>query len=213
MPTLHSLIFDWNKTDAPRPGIVLLDDETLRDGLQSPSVRTPVDRRQDPHPASDRSRSASTPPTSASRAPDLTSSATSSGSRARSSTSGCACGRTAPRGRSWPTSGRSRRFRSASACRSRWAPSSGRARCGSTPKGGTLDQLLKLTEDAIAFGVREGLPMMYVTEDTTRARSGNPARSCIRRRSVPARRASASPIPSATRRPTEPRRSSGSWPV
>src|SRR5262249_43819136 len=31
------------------------------------------------------------------------------------------------------------------------------------------DQLLRLTEDAIAFAVAEGLPVMYVTEDTTRA--------------------------------------------
>ena len=33
----------------------------------------------------------------------------------------------------------------------------------------TLDRLLKLTEDAVSFAVREGLPVMYVTEDTTRA--------------------------------------------
>ena len=33
----------------------------------------------------------------------------------------------------------------------------------------TLDKLLRLTEDAVSFAVREGLPVMYVTEDTTRA--------------------------------------------
>jgi 2-isopropylmalate synthase len=33
----------------------------------------------------------------------------------------------------------------------------------------TLDQLLKMTEDAVSFAVGEGLPVMYVTEDTTRA--------------------------------------------
>ncbi len=33
----------------------------------------------------------------------------------------------------------------------------------------TLDRLLELTEDAVTFAVREGLPVMYVTEDTTRA--------------------------------------------
>jgi 2-isopropylmalate synthase len=33
----------------------------------------------------------------------------------------------------------------------------------------TLDKLLKLTEDAVSFAVKEGLPVMYVTEDTTRA--------------------------------------------
>src|SRR6266487_1878176 len=38
------LIYDWNKNHPPGmkpPGSVLLNDETLRDGLQSPSVRDP----------------------------------------------------------------------------------------------------------------------------------------------------------------------------
>src|SRR5437773_3755704 len=34
----------------------------------------------------------------------------------------------------------------------------------------TLDQLLKMTEDAVSFAVAEGMPVMYVTEDTTRAK-------------------------------------------
>lgn len=33
----------------------------------------------------------------------------------------------------------------------------------------TLDQLLQMTEDAVTFAVNEGVPVMYVTEDTTRA--------------------------------------------
>jgi len=33
----------------------------------------------------------------------------------------------------------------------------------------TLEKLLQLTEDAVTFAVSEGLPVMYVTEDTTRA--------------------------------------------
>jgi 2-isopropylmalate synthase len=45
---------------------------------------------------------------------------------------------------------------------------------GSSPvrfyaEGWTLERLLQLTEDAVTFAVREGLPVMYVTEDTTRA--------------------------------------------
>ena len=36
-------------------------------------------------------------------------------------------------------------------------------------EGWEIDHLLKLTEDAIRFAVGEGLPVMYVTEDTTRA--------------------------------------------
>jgi 2-isopropylmalate synthase len=33
----------------------------------------------------------------------------------------------------------------------------------------TLDKLLKMTEEAVSFAVGQGLPVMYVTEDTTRA--------------------------------------------
>ena len=40
----HPLIYDWNVVNTPEaPGRgVMLDDETLRDGLQSPSVRMPT---------------------------------------------------------------------------------------------------------------------------------------------------------------------------
>jgi 2-isopropylmalate synthase len=39
----RALIYDWNRdTPAPSPAVVMLDDETLRDGLQSPSVRAPT---------------------------------------------------------------------------------------------------------------------------------------------------------------------------
>jgi len=34
----------------------------------------------------------------------------------------------------------------------------------------TLDKLLQMTEEAVSFAVSQGLPVMYVTEDTTRAR-------------------------------------------
>jgi 2-isopropylmalate synthase len=33
----------------------------------------------------------------------------------------------------------------------------------------TLDRLLQMTEEAVSFAVSQGLPVMYVTEDTTRA--------------------------------------------
>src|SRR6185503_8552373 len=37
-----ALIYDWNRdTPVEPPSVVMLDDETLRDGLQSPSVRAP----------------------------------------------------------------------------------------------------------------------------------------------------------------------------
>jgi isopropylmalate/homocitrate/citramalate synthase len=34
----------------------------------------------------------------------------------------------------------------------------------------TLDKLLQMTEDAVSFAVGQGLPVMYVTEDTSRAK-------------------------------------------
>src|ERR671914_922317 len=34
----------------------------------------------------------------------------------------------------------------------------------------TLDRLLQMTEEAVSFAVNQGLPVMYVTEDTTRAK-------------------------------------------
>ena len=51
--TLYELIHDWNAMgsasgDAPTKRVPLLDDETLRDGLQSPSVRDPdIPAKQD----------------------------------------------------------------------------------------------------------------------------------------------------------------------
>jgi 2-isopropylmalate synthase len=36
-------------------------------------------------------------------------------------------------------------------------------------EGWTMDKMLRATEDAVTFAVGEGLPVMYVTEDTTRA--------------------------------------------
>ncbi|KAB2878298.1 2-isopropylmalate synthase [bacterium] len=46
---------------------------------------------------------------------------------------------------------------------------------GSSPirqyaEGWTIDQLLKFTEEAVTFAVQNGLDVMYVTEDTTRAK-------------------------------------------
>ncbi len=49
---------------------------------------------------------------------------------------------------------------------------------GSSPirqfaEGWTLEFLQKTTEEAVAFAVKEGLDVMYVTEDTTRADPGS----------------------------------------
>ena len=165
---MHALVYDWNRTDTPRPPVVMLDDETLRDGLQSPSVRCPsideklrilhlIDRLgidtadlglpgAGPHVVRDVER------------------------LAREIADG--------------------RLRVAANCAARTliadlkpiaeisqrtgVPIECGTFIGSSPlrryaEGWTLDQLLRLTEDAITFAVGEGLSVMYVTEDTTRA--------------------------------------------
>jgi len=165
---MHPLIHDWNRSPNPRPAIVMLNDETLRDGLQSPSVRSPtIDEKlrilhlidalgidtadiglpgAGPHVVADVER------------------------LAREIVDG--------------------RLRVKANCAARTviadvrpvveiAQRTGLAiECctfiGSSPlrqyaEGWTIDQLLKLTEEAVSFAVREGLPVMYVTEDTTRA--------------------------------------------
>ena len=64
---------------------------------------------------------------------------------------------------------RSRRSRSASGMPIECCTFIGSSPLRQYAEGWTLDQLLTLTEEAITFAVGEGLPVMYVTEDTTRA--------------------------------------------
>jgi 2-isopropylmalate synthase len=167
---VHRLIYDWNNVDAPpAPAApVLLDDETLRDGLQSPSVRTPaieqkirilhlIDRLgidtadiglpgAGPHVVRDVERLA--------------------------------------------VEIRDAKLRVAANCAARTLEADIRpiadivqrtgvrieccAFLGSSPirqyaEDWTIDRLKKLTDDAIGFAVRQGLEVMFVTEDTTRA--------------------------------------------
>jgi 2-isopropylmalate synthase len=167
---VHRLIYDWNTVDAPpAPSApVLLDDETLRDGLQSPSVRTPtieqkirilhlIDRLgidtadiglpgAGPHVVRDVERLA--------------------------------------------VEIRDAKLRVAANCAARTlqadiqpiadvvqrtgVPIECCAFLGSSPirqyaEDWTIDRLMQLTEDAVGFAVRHGLEVMFVTEDTTRA--------------------------------------------
>ena len=165
---MHPLIHDWNQADGAQPAAVLLDDETLRDGLQSPSVRCPsieeklrilhlIDRLgidtanlglpgAGPHVGQDVER--------------LAREIVDQRLRVRAN---CAARTVIADIR--PVAEISQRAGIAIEC------------CtfiGSSPlrqyaEGWELEQLLKLTEEAVGFAVREGLPVMYVTEDTTRA--------------------------------------------
>ena len=78
-------------------------------------------------------------------------------------------GRIARREPSSPTSGPLSRSCSGRACEIECCTFIGSSPLRQYAEGWGIDQLLKLTEEAIAFAVGEGLPVMYVTEDTTRA--------------------------------------------
>jgi 2-isopropylmalate synthase len=168
--SVHPLIYDWNTIGAPEPPTeeVMLDDETLRDGLQSPSVHTPdIDQKihilqlidalgidtadiglpgAGPHVVADVERLA----------------------RAivegRLSVRANCAARTLVSDITPIVEISQRTGLEIEAC----------AFIGSSPirqyaEDWPLEKLLRLTEEAVAFAVGEGLPVMYVTEDTTRA--------------------------------------------
>ena len=165
---MHPLIHDWNHTDTPKPASVLLDDETLRDGLQSPSVRCPtIEQKLEILHLIDRlgidTANIGLPGAGPHVVRDVERLAREIADQRLRVTANCAARTVLADIR--PIAEISQRTGVAIEC------------CtfiGSSPlrqyaEGWTLDQLLKLTEDAITFAVGEGLPVMYVTEDTTRA--------------------------------------------
>jgi 2-isopropylmalate synthase len=165
---MHPLIHDWNRTDRPRPPVVLLDDETLRDGLQSPSVRCPtIEEKLRILHLIDRlgidTANIGLPGAGPHVARDVERLAREIGSARLAVAANCAARTVVADIR--PIAEISQRAGIAIECC---------AFIGSSPlrqyaEGWHLDQLLKLTEEAIGFAVGEGLAVMYVTEDTTRA--------------------------------------------
>jgi 2-isopropylmalate synthase len=166
---LESLIYDWNKIGAPaKPARVMLDDETLRDGLQSPSVRTPTIEQKieilhlidklgidtadiglpgaGPHVVKDVER--------------LAREIVSAKLRVRAN---CAARTTVAD--ITPIVEISQR----TGLRLEVGTFIGSSPIRQYTEGWTIDWLLKNTEEAIRFAVSEGLDVMYVTEDTTRA--------------------------------------------
>src|SRR5688572_17474927 len=163
-----ALIHDWNPpTSSPRPA-VLLDDETLRDGLQSPSVRCPtIEEKLGILHLIDRlgieTANIGLPGAGPQVAADVERLAREIAGQRLHVQANCAARTVIADIR--PIAEISQRVGMPIEC------------CtfiGSSPlrqyaEGWEIDQLLKLTEDAITFAVGEGLPVMYVTEDTTRA--------------------------------------------
>ena len=166
---MHPLVYDWNQQTArQKPAVVLLDDETLRDGLQSPSVRCPtIDEKLRILHLIDRlgidTADIGLPGAGPHVVEDVERLAREIASQRLRVSANCAA-RTVIAD-IVPIVEVSQRVGIPIEC------------CtfiGSSPlrqyaEGWQLDQLLNLTEEAIAFAVRERLPVMYVTEDTTRA--------------------------------------------
>src|SRR5580765_6001746 len=165
---MHPLIYDWNKAGVQPPRTVMLDDETLRDGLQSPSVRCPtIDQKLEILHLIERlgidTANLGLPGAGPHVVRDVERLAREIASGRLAVKANCAA-RTVIADIT-PVVEISQRTGIPIEC------------CtfiGSSPlrqyaEGWTLEELLRLTEDAITFAVREGLSVMYVTEDTTRA--------------------------------------------
>jgi 2-isopropylmalate synthase len=165
---MHPLIHDWNTPAAVPLRPLMLNDETLRDGLQSPSVRCPsIDQKLEILHLIDRlgidTADIGLPGAGPQVVHDVERLAREIASARLSVKANCAA-RTVIADIA-PIVEIAQRTGVAIECC---------AFIGSSPlrqyaEGWTLDQLLRLTEEAISFAVREGLPVMYVTEDTTRA--------------------------------------------
>jgi 2-isopropylmalate synthase len=166
---LESLIYDWNKIGAPaKPPRVMLDDETLRDGLQSPSVRTPtIEQKLEILHLIDRlgidTADIGLPGAGPHVVADVTRLAREIVDARLKVRANCAARTTiadiTPVVEIMQRTG---------------LPLEVGTFIGSSPirqytEGWTLDWLLKSTDEAIRFAVKEGLQVMYVTEDTTRA--------------------------------------------
>jgi 2-isopropylmalate synthase len=164
----HPLTYDWNHDAAgPRP-VAMLDDETLRDGLQSPSVRSPtVDEKIDILQRMDAlgidTADIGLPGAGQKVAEDVERLA-----------------RTVAEGRLRIKVNCAARTKTedikpiADIQQRTGVPVECCTFIGSSPirqftEGWTLDYLERITEEALTFAAKEGLAVMYVTEDTTRA--------------------------------------------
>ena len=171
---IHPLIYDWNTLDRQRPSgpRVMLDDETLRDGLQSPSVRCPdIDEKirilhlidalgidtadiglpgAGPHVVKDVERLA--------REIIDAKLAVAANCAARTVIADIA-----------PIAEVSQR----TGLRIEACTFIGSSPIRQYAEDWTIDRLQRLTDEAVTFAVKQGLDVMYVTEDTTRADPGS----------------------------------------
>jgi 2-isopropylmalate synthase len=170
-PAESDLIYDWNRAGGavfPARGRVEIDDETLRDGLQSPSVRSPsIEHKLELLHLMDSLGIDSADIGLPGAGPHVVSTVTrlareiaDTGMRIRPN-----CAARTVAADIVPIIEISQKV---------GIPIEVACFIGSSPirqyaEDWDLDRMLRLTEDAVALAVREGLPVMYVTEDTTRA--------------------------------------------
>ncbi|MGB7922406.1 MAG: LeuA family protein [Pyrinomonadaceae bacterium] len=168
---VEELIYDWNKVEPMRPAPgrhISFDDETLRDGLQSPSVcEPPIEKKIELLHLMDAlgldTADIGLPGAGGTHAAGVERLAREIADKRLKIRPNCAA-RT-HRNDIIPIVEISQRA---------GIPIEACTFIGSSPvrfyaEDWTLDQLLKMTEDAVTFAVGEGIPVMYVTEDTTRA--------------------------------------------
>jgi 2-isopropylmalate synthase len=164
-----ALVYDWNQTSPPpRPSAVALNDETLRDGLQSPSVRTPaIDQKIRILHLLDRLRIDSAdiglPGAGAHVVRDVEQLAAEIGKGRLRIRANCAARTLAADIQ--PI---------ADIVQRTGVPIECCCFIGSSPirryaEDWTVEHLQRCTEEAVGFAVRQGLSVMYVTEDTTRS--------------------------------------------
>ena len=167
----RELIYDWNLAGErwePPPYRIRLDDETLRDGLQSPSVRSPAiaDKLRILH-LMDRlgidTADIGLPGAGPHVVADVRKLAQEIVSARLKIRPNCAA-RTLPADIAPIVEISQQTGMPIEVC----------AFIGSSPirqyaENWTLDQMLRHTEEAVTFAVSNGLPVMYVTEDTVRA--------------------------------------------
>ena len=184
-----SLIYDWNVVEpASRPPLVMFDDETLRDGLQSPSVRAPsIEQRLQILHLIDAvgidTADIGLPGAGPHVVRDVERLAREIADSKMSLQANCAA----------------RTMISdvqpiAEIVQRTGVPIECCCFIGSSPlrqfaEDWTVDYLLKCTDEAVSFAVKQGLKVMYVTEDTTRSDPGT-----LRRLFTAAIRAGASRI-------------------
>lgn len=169
LPDESELVFDWNEQEKqPRPQRVEFDDETLRDGIQSPSARDPnIDEKlRILHLMADLGIDAvdlGLPGASQRQRDDVKRMAEEIRDQKLDIFPNCAA-RTVIADIE-PI---------ISVADAVGIPIEVSCFIGSSPirqyaEGWTLDTMLARSEKAVAFAVKRGMPVMYVTEDTTRA--------------------------------------------